>query len=540
MVSARDYLKYSCPNSGPMKPPDGAIYAPYVWVSWGAGPSRIFLTTGNDSLSFAGRAQNTAVISSFEFGISPGDKGYGADFEVFDASGRMWKNIINSLNKTVALVKNEFDSVTFDWGWVYRNADNSEGKVSASELNGVTFSGLFVGLDTEFSGGNVKIKFRLRAPQAKEIEAVHSGVEGNDENPVALADALISLFTKTSKEGGPFSNVRFRFKDGTEAPGGKDFFRNGGANRKGGETLWALRQNNVFFIANQWLSSERTREGNGMVVLYDNSDNSIVIHESPETEQCCLNNNVGTFIVNGGNDSPVISFTPTINWPRSMIPSGGGVTGGSSTGDQGQVLKADANQENVGTQTVGVIQEQSKNTVAPNQQALQANEAQKANLKAAVDNGLSIGGGKPGWTAELKIIGDPRFAKVLPTAAAQDDGAIPLQPRQASFGIFGAAMSIIFINPFYAGNISNDEIPGNLLPLRWLQDSAVNDVISNKNYLILGVSHQISAGSYVTTFKLKLALPNVELPANSPYGGCGYSPPKSGVGQAKAGDYTNK
>ena len=524
------YEKYSCPG-GPAYPIEGAVYAPFAKIQWGD----YVLTTGNDSFLVAGKKKNTATITSFEFGLSPGDKGYGVDVEVFDAAGRNYKEIIASLNNTMKKTNDEFELVSFDWGWIIRDTDNETRVVSASQLNNTKFGGIFLGLDTEFSGGNVKIKFRLRAPQAREIEASHTGTNGSDSDPMALADALVKLFTQ-QEGGGPFNAVKFKLADETEVANGEGFFENQGPNRRGPETRWSLKQNNAFFIANTWLSGQRTTNQLGILILHDYKNNEIIIHEDPGFN--CCSNHVGTFIVNGGNNSPVISFNPSINFPKGFIPTGGGVSGGASSADQDKILESPpAVKEDAGTQTTISVHEDFQDTVDSDQHAVQANNAQKANADAANNNGLSIGGGKPGWTAELKIMGDPTFATVLPvsTTTNQDPNAQPSNIKKP--GLFGASLSIIFINPFYIGNEWDDD---SIAPLQWLQDSAVNDIISNKNYLILGVSHQIQSGSYTTTFKLKLLLPNIELPANSTFGGCGTVRPgsSSGLGQAEAGEYT--
>ena len=521
-VTTDDITRFSCEPT-PAKPYPGLVYAPYAIVRWGS----YVLTTGNDSFIDGGQKKNTATITSFEFGLSPGDKGYGVDVEVFDSGGRMYKEIILSINKAMQELKNEWEKITFDFGWIIRSEFGPPEIISAADLNKTNFGGIFTGLDTEFSGGNVKIKFKLRAPQAKEIEASHSGVEGNEEQPMSLSRALRKIFTEQNG-GGPFANVIFRKSDGTESNNGNGFWEVAGPHDEGPETTWPMKQNNIFFTANTWIQGYRTSEKKGVIILQDYKKNQVVIQSDPCGQAC--KNHVATFIINGGNNSPVISFNPSINWPRGFVPSGGGVSGGPSAADQSQTLESGpVEKEDVGTQTAISLPESYQNTVPPEQQPEMAKDAQKAHMDAANCNGLSIGGGKPGWTAELKIVGDPFFATILPEGVGGPNG-----PKKR--GLFGCTMSIIFINPFYIGNDEESDF----FPLEWLNDSAVNDIISNKSYLILGVSHQIQSGSYTTTFKLKLLQPNVEIAAggNNSSSAAVAAGSKNGVGQAKPGEYT--
>ena len=46
--------------------------------------------------------------------------------------------------------------------------------------------------------------------------------------------------------------------------------------------------------------------------------------------------------------------------------------------------------------------------------------------------------------------------------------------------------------------------------MEWLAMPKCNATLSNKNYMILGINHQIQNGQFVTTFKLKLNLPNID------------------------------
>ena len=55
----------------------------------------------------------------------------------------------------------------------------------------------------------------------------------------------------------------------------------------------------------------------------------------------------------------------------------------------------------------------------------------------------------------------------------------------------------------------------------WLQTSTCNTILSNKNYMIKGVNHQIQNGSYTTTFSLFLPGSNIDIDFDQPLGGAG-------------------
>ncbi len=517
-------ISESCFNgagcSPSVDPTPGAVYAPYVKLLFSGFN---IVTVGNKSTS--PELKDLATVTSFEFGMSPGDKGYGADIEILDAGGTAYKKIIGAMNKTVGRGEKEYFNVWMDWGWIVTSTGGSTRLISAFTETGLRFGGMFSDAETNFEGGNVKIKIKVRGVQANELSVSYTGTMGAEDQLMDLVTAIKQLFTRYSQ----ISDVKFKLKDQIENDG-DGFFEGGGM---GPRAAWPMQQSNAFTIARMWTASVRTVYGKGIIMVFRPEDNTLVFCEDPSDKDCCANS-VATFVVNGGNCSPVISFNPTVNWPKGMIPGGGGVAGGSSTANQDNILEPPPEVEQAGTQSMYGIQQQDWIHRVPDDHAEQAKLSGEANQNTENSNGLAIGGGKPGFTAELKIIGDPFFSTVLgpvkkPTApdeAAQPD-KIP--------GLFGKFLSIIFINPFYIAN--DDESYG--YGATWLQDSTCNPILSNKKYLILGVSHQISSGSYTTTFKLKVLLPNVEIPIDAGVGFCGDSwkisdYAENGMGEAQA------
>ena len=108
--------------------------------------------------------------------------------------------------------------------------------------------------------------------------------------------------------------------------------------------------------------------------------------------------------------------------------------------------------------------------------------------------------------AELKIIGNPKFVNPI--------------------FLTGRWVSVVVVDPYY--------FEGGAAGCEWISQPDCNPILSNKKWMILGVDHQITAGSYVTTFKLVLYTPNINIPGGTPYGGCGTEvPPESNPTEPK-------
>ena len=505
----------------------GAVYAPYVSLTFAGGHK---ITVGNESSP----KTNLATITSFELGLSPGEKGYGCDVEIIDVGGSMYKDIIKAINKTIELDGKDYGNVRMDWGWIIKNTDGSIDVVTAFTTTGIRFHGQFQGLETNFEGGNVKIKMQIRGVQSKELDSSHAGAEGASDQLMDLSTALQKLFVDYAG----FAGVAYRDEQGAIVSPEK-FFNPKDGGTTGPKAVWPMHQSNAFTIARMWLASITTQKGKGIIIIHEPDTNRIIFAEDPSTSKCCADA-VASFVVNGGNCSPVISFNPSINWPKGMIPSGGGTAGGASSGQSQNIIKQPPNKENAGTQSAYGIQQSDWDFRVPEDHAAGMTDASNKHSEAAIAIGSAVGGGKPGWTAELKIIGDPRFCNVLGPAATTNNTDPKNQPPVTQ-GLFGKSVAIIFINPFYVGS-KDKTLPISATNTSWIQESPCNEFITNKKYLITGVSHQISSGSYTTTFSLKLLLPNVELPADAGLGWCG---PKvteglDGMqGESKPGDPNN-
>jgi hypothetical protein len=475
---------YSC-DGKPKTPPEGAVYTPYVRLEFGDGN---VLTGGNNSSPDT----NLAAITSFEYGFGSGTQGWGMNIEAIDNGGAMYRKILRSINKTIVKIPDEVSNVEVDFGWIIKNCDGSVTTDFASKIH--KLYGIFFKCDMTFESGNVKMKIEIRAPSSKSADVRHAEPFGTEDGKVYLRDALIELFTER--------HPRFQEVEFIDQYGFPDFeFKNFGY--EGPPNVWPCDQEDSFAIARKWLNGIVTQDDRGIVIGYESGAVNVIIQEDPEDGCCPKSRYLGTYVVNGGNCSPVISFNPTIAWDKGYIPGGGGATGGASTGDFGEFAEPENNIEKAGTQTSIAAEQNQWNFRNPEDQSDEANNALSAHEHA---EGKTINGPVKGWEADLKIIGDPAFID-LPE-------------------MMGATLGIVFINPFYI-----DECV-------WIQRPMVNSMLSNKNYMVVGITHQISAGSFTTNFKLRLTIPNVDLDFDAPLGECGTETMdgEGGLGESTTGD----
>ena len=483
---------FTCPT--PEAPQPGAIYSPYVEMRFGSADpqGQVVLTVGNNSAPTG----NLAAITSFTYGQESGT-GYGIDIEVIDHGASMYKEIIRNLNKSFVTQKEEATFIAVDFGWIITHTEDAGGTGqpemrTAKQYIGGYLKGVMTSVETSFSGGNVKMKIAIRAPETQ--SAVQSGTEGSTDQPVDLKTAIRNLLT--SNEVG-FSSVSFRSAASFESAVDDDLeFKNSDGGQDGPKSAWPKDQMSGLAIARQWLCSVTSAEGRGLMILYDATNNSVVVQEDPldtTGSQPCCSQVVATYIINGGNCSPVIEFSPSIQWAPTMIPGKGGTNGGPSGGNA-PLLEPIGNIQDGGSQTSPVVESHVWNFRPPDDHASSANEAIAANIETEQKSGPGLSGGTPAWSADLKIIGDPAYTNV--------------------YAITTKNVSILFINPFY---FASEQTPSPT----WLQTSLCNTMISNKRYQIKRVNHSISAGSYTTTLQLSLLVPNIDIDFDASLGGNG-------------------
>jgi len=455
--------QYSC--NPPDEPLEGAIFSPFVELTI----NDELITVSNDSMP---RNPNKAVIKSFQYGLSVAGGGVGAEFEIVSEGQQAIVGIIRGLNKTFSEAPEDTQKTTLKFGWIIRNCDGSVRRQdSGEEIHLLPRS-----MQTSSDNGTIKVKLQCVDMMSRTQEARVEGNPGSDDNKISLKEAIEIIFERNS----PTIEVEW---DGL----GSDWeFEIGGT--EGPKAKWPTDQQNALAASRKWLATQKTNNKKGLLTLYDPILTKLVITEGKnshcdENPDCC-SRNIGTYVVNGGNCSNVLGFTPTIDWTL-IQHSSGGTTGGDNTAANDE--KANPNcpeKEDGGPATMGTVPNNFRDfSIGKNSTRLAESSAaaeEESNKPYVIKGAIE---------AELTILGDPNYVNPV--------------------DYVGCTVSIVMLNPMY------------LEQCTWIANPRCNPVLSNKNWLIKGVSHQIEAGKYTTTLKVLLAVPNNELKQGDPLGGVG-------------------
>ena len=466
----------------------GAIYASFVRLTIGD----IDITMGNKS---SPAYKNAAAISSFTYGFEPGTSSFGADVEIIDSGGTAYRDIIRAINKTITNAATEAAGINIDFGWILTDC---YGKVTttwtANQITGSKITGFISEVEQTFENAIIKLKLKIRAPTVQSPDVIQDIVIGDQSNKRSLKSAIVEIFTKYEPK---YKGVRFESKDSDGKGGFKEFhFKNSDGGPDGPLGVWSANQQNTVSAVRGWLNSVTTSNDLGVLIEYDASTYEAVLKESPFEQPSCQYN-LGTYIVNGGNCSPVLEFNPTIKW----FPSGStGAVNGSATSAGGTRLEpVPENVQKAGSQASPAQQQHDSHFRNPDDISSKAAEA----FSAQYDANYIVETPHSPIDAQLKIMGDPSFANLV--------------------DFLGKEVSIIVLNPF-----------GSRTDCTWISEPTCNQVLSNKHYLIKGVNHQITEGSYVTTLHVCMLVPNIALPADSTLGGGGTESYSDAYGATKA------
>jgi hypothetical protein len=466
---------YSCGRL--KKPIDGHSISPYVKIFFGDA-SNPDITVGNES---SPKFDHTAAIKSFEFGSS---NGTGFKAEIIDSQGGAFHLFIDKLNKCMEKASTEY-KMHAEWGWTISNCDGSKDVKRSPKV-----TVLPIHCETLFEQGKVKFIIEGSDLMQHVFAARHDVIKGDDENRMHLKDAIRQLAQDTE----PKFDVKFikRSKDGTESP---LKFKEGGEN--GPKDVWACDGQNKLATIQKWLEPFLTEDDKGIVPLWDSREEkpTVIFMQDPtpsegEGGDAC-SSSLGTYIVNGGSCSPVIRFSPKLNWAAAFSGlASGGNSGGAASGESIKKEK-DLQTPETGIQQSIPITSAAWNVYGPKKAVEETEKAQNAQEKAnaVLDPGL-----KP-IEAELVVQGDP----------SEEFIHTPLS--------VGKTISLVVINPFHllgSGPGCGD----------WLAQPGCNQILSNKAWQVMGFSHSIKEGSYTTTMKILLASPGIHF-ENGEFGGAG-------------------
>ena len=505
---------FTCNGTVPLVfPVNGDNIAPWVKARFAKGsPAGLMqdevITVGNESC----RLVNTfgephhAAIKSFEYGTFDGHK---VKLEIIDEEGGAFFLFVEKLLKCLDKATPQY-FFQCQWGWTIQNCDGNW-DFEASPI--VTF--VPINLEVSFSDGVVKYNITGTDAFAVSFVAREDEHTGDDANKICLKPAIEDLLQKNE----PKAKVKFLRKENDGTITAWNYKPACPCFANGPLSSWTYDNQNKLGTVARWTQPFRTDRDKGLLFQWDTlepnpttvlwEDNSL---ECDEKARCNPGRFVGSFIVNGGKCSNVISFNPNINWPAGFALMAQG-------GDLGAVNSKGVKKDNTrpqGCAPQGNSKAGIKQSVELTRQGLDCYGTEdvydETELSQMAHNKANVGreGIQP-IEAELRIQGNPGFKFV------------------SSLFIHQAYACIVVINPFHLAGPWWDGCGDWMV----LADSGCNTVLSNRFWKVMGVNHQIKEGSYVTTLKVVLPVPGVDISPDQPLGSddLAYRPMNSPDGQ---------
>ena len=461
-------------------PLEGDVLAPYVRATFASGDG-LTITVGNESSP----PDNNAVIKSFDYGTSDGHK---CTMEIVDQEGGRFQKFVDRVNKCIERTSADTNMLV-QWGWVKSNCRGGSPVDPSPEIKMIPMN-----IEVDFSAGIIKYTITAIDGMQNVFNSREDQNIGSEGDEVPLTVAIRDFMQRDE----PKFNVRFQKKNPDGTPSTLRWKEGG---EQGPDGVWRCDNQNKLATCMAWIENYRTEDDKGVHPCLDNvSGDTIIFWEDllpgcNEGRSCDGGLSLGTFIVNGGKMSPVISFSPNINWPAAFgIMASGGNSGASESGETRETTRkcnTQGDSESVGLSTSITVDSTCRNVHGPDRCVEESEISQNAHAKA---NSVNTEGLHP-IEAELKFQGRPNSLFV----------DLKL--------IVGTNVGIVVINPFYI--IGDDQYKD------WLARPECNEVLSNKTWMVKGVNHSIKEGSYVTTLKVFLPTPGINIDAGQPLGGPG-------------------
>lgn len=200
------------------------------------------------------------------------------------------------------------------------------------------------------------------------------------------------------------------------------------------------------------------------------------------------------------NCSNVISFKPEFKWAWGMV----GVAGG-------QINEGKAEGQKQGEEQVCRFRANESKQVPPSQEGCTKGGTQTENQTS--DDAMLNHGTKEATKEVIKSDHQHKRANQNygPIKAELTVQGLPQAPFDDPVRIKGKKLSIVYINPFHI-------IGGSSACGDWLRVSNCNEILSNRNWRIDGVNHDMREGNYTTTFQIVLDAPGSNVAASLPLG----------------------
>ncbi len=512
-----------------------AKFGTYASTSAGNNPPPLAdpdITVGNESCPTTG---NTAAIKSMEWRYEGSST---IRLELVDQQGGMFNKFAENMATDLNL-KSKADAgdlsmyyMQVQWGWLMRDATTGATSYQSSPVH--TF--LSVQMDVQIQNGLCKYDISgtdlMYPAQSLSFTTTYGGTKKsgdprllNTKGPMDLQWAETYLFAGEAppdgKKTAPAINIEFintatakgrvfgayalRTTDGkTGTPAWKYFGIPLGS--------WHCELQHRMEAYERWTQVYRsggpdgkTATGAGVTLMWDTVNPKptvlAVVNPSPNCLDpnmiCDQSNHLGTYIWGGGESNPVIDFHATMNWV-------GPLAGFNKGAVQGGPLVNMKTFDNPGCMCEPI--EAGSATAIPaftKEDVLEFGNSMNANFAAK------------------------RFGFVQPIEGElriQGSTDLRLHDSRMLCNLF---LSLIVIQPFYVwdsndSNVAHWQIGANgTTPTNSIATSSVNQILSNRNWFVKGVTHSIREGSFNTTLKIYLVAPGYDLLCSGTTGGVG-------------------
>jgi hypothetical protein len=479
------------------------------------------------SVSNISSRNSKAVIKSFQFGMS---NGTGVNLEIVDEEGGEFANFLCKITTGNLESGASKYQLQFRFGWATMDC-NGVGRTFREAIccprstvdgnnsySSCTHTMTVRSITANVSHGVFKFSVEAADMTMDMFTTRDYKVYGTSKGPIPLTQAIEEMFSQYNidvefRRQGTNScdteKMTFKLDAGgvTSIVGGLGGIgsifgavSNAAAvaaimKEKGPIGVWSANGMNPIQAARSWLNRCVTERDKGIIWFWDLARDQprpkLVFFEStvPNCNEVAENEtyHLGTYIVNGGACSPVISFQPEIKFTMDQVMSGGTVGDATTTGafnieGPEPCLRGNPRHRN-GFQMA--------QTGGSNQITRLPLEILKDNfLRNQRSNLLSVP-----ISADLRVQGDPSF-----------DTPVLLQ---------GHFVSIVYINPMNIGKV------GGPVPTFGETDFLANGCqkeLSNTKWIVWKVFHEIKEGSFTTTLKVRLAAPGLEIGRDLPIG----------------------
>ncbi len=445
-----------------------------------------------------GNSSFPAVIKSMQVGVS---NGAGCDIEIIDQEGGDFKNIFQKISRGGSSTDY---LIEVRWGWISNQCGQAPMPQSCTPGGGdptkdpeagigsppLTFAILNIAVN--YSQGTIRYTLNCIDMMQSLYDSASNAVMGGGEF-ITLGDAIRELLNDR--------RIVVEFKKFTDATteGEFEWVDNGWPMdpQDGPYGIWETSNRPVLAIIEEWirpLLADDEEEGKGIKIIYDPSFNPPKVICMCAIGPVCKYRfsgdfQIGTYAVNAGKCSPVISFQPVIRYSGAAGYATGGTAGGahSPTTRSGGHPPCLANEDNLpnvyGEEELLWLGYNLAISPSRNEVLGRMLRAAYESYTGAVMNALANSYIAP-IQADLRIQGNPNLSRPIL--------------------LIGRFVALIVINPYQidSGCVWSNNING----------EACNEILSKSNWQIEGVFHDIRDGSYTTTLRLRLAGPGQEMP----------------------------